>query len=130
MKQIIVSALLALTLAACGGGSKPAITDVGHARRLGEKLAEAQFQLRQAQTLYGENSPEALAADSLIVLINDSVESADAVVKQIFREGYRDRSKQLEPKFHQNYGARELQLDDSTLHSLQLDEEVTILDPL
>ncbi|MDE6384206.1 MAG: membrane lipoprotein lipid attachment site-containing protein [Paramuribaculum sp.] len=129
MKKIIAAIFITLTLAACGGGDKQAITDVGHARRLGYHLAEAQFQLRQAQSLYGENSPEARAVDSLIVLINDSVASADAVVKQIFREAYQDRNKQLQPKIHQA-APREQQLDDSTMASLQLDEEVTILDPL
>ena len=129
MKKIIAAIFITLTLAACGGGDKRAITDVGHARRLGYHLAEAQFQLRQAQSLYGENSPEARAVDSLIVLINDSVASADAVVKQIFREAYQDRNKQLQPKIHQA-APREQQLDDSTMPSLQLDEEVTILHPL
>lgn len=129
MKKTLAAILLTLTLAACGGGDKQAITDVGHARRLGYHLAEAQFQLRQAQTLYGENSPEARAADSLIVLINDSLATADAAVKQIFREAYQDRNKQLQPRIHPS-AAKEQQLDDSTMASLQLDEEVTILDPL
>lgn len=129
MKKILATILLTLTLVACGGGDKHAITDVGHARRLGYHLAEAQFQLRQAQNLYGENSPEARAADSLIVLINDSLATADAVVKQIFREAYQDRTKQLQPRIHSS-AAREQQLDDSTMSSLQLDEEVTILDPI
>ncbi|MDE5799798.1 MAG: hypothetical protein K2H74_02095 [Paramuribaculum sp.] len=129
MKKTLAIILLTISLAACGGDDNATITDVGHARQLGYHLAEAQFQLRQAQTLYGENSPEARAADSLIVLINDSVASADAVVKQIFREAYQDRNKQLQPKIH-HAAPKEQQLDDSTMASLQLDEEVTILDPL
>lgn len=129
MKKTLSAILLTITLAiaSCGGGES--ITDVGHARRLGYNLAEAEFQLRQAQTLYGENSREARMADSLIVLINDSIESPDAVVKQIFREAYQDRTKQLQPRIHPS-PAKEQNLDDSTLLSLQLDEEVTILDPL